>query len=93
MKDNSAELIAGCLKIIFSFVFTIIILILLININKRTKTLEQRTRYLIESRDSLIIKEIGNKKYYYKETFIEGKGPGLKLTNTYEGKGVIIKSK
>lgn len=65
MKDNSAELIAGCLKIIFSFVFTIIILILLININKRSKILEQRTRYLIE-KDTLIIKEVSGKEYYYR---------------------------
>lgn len=65
MNDNSVELIAGCLKIIFSFILTIIILILLVNINKRTKIIEQRTRFLIE-KDTLIIREISGKEYYYR---------------------------
>lgn len=65
MNDNSVELIAGCLKIIFSFILTIIILILLVNINKRTKLIEQRTRFLIE-KDTLIIREISGKEYYYR---------------------------
>jgi competence protein ComGC len=59
------EIGSGCLKLIFSLIITIIMFVMICNINKRTKLIEQRTRYLIE-KDTLIIKEINNKEYYYR---------------------------
>lgn len=65
IMSKSDTVLGGCFRIIISFILTIIILILLANINRRTKTLEQRTRFLIE-KDTLIIREISGKEYYYR---------------------------
>lgn len=63
--SKANNLIAEILGILIKLAFMITLFILVYNTNKRTKLIQKRTRFLIE-RDTLIIREISGKEYYYR---------------------------